>query len=772
MAQEINRSLFRKLLMTITWIISANLVIAIYTTVLPSSPQNWSVDVGAVASTYWYRLTPAVPNSIENCVAATNGNYARLSLNPGGPFSPSIDVPFPSDGSGYGHTPSIYIKGVAPYYGLEVNLLCPLTTNNPSVWDILPAATPTPTPTPAPPAPTAQIKKNWSRIAVGSVDNFYVEIDNGPTFEFSASYSVCAIAEWQTETRYPVGFSHSPYGPFSTCIAVPFSTDAEGDGASSTVYVKGLKDTADVGSTQIYSSGYSSQSGRLMPNLQASTIRVVNVASVSFATYTSCGNVPLNINPNTGGGFRIYPDKLDPRETTDTEYCRRRVRVIARLTEPLAGITVHFKDFDVDDPSSDEAPLDPNGTSGGDNKDESAAHLYGGTTAVTNSSGEAATILRVTRAPGDNFKVAATANANVGYATNSFLDVIQVQGTNLYDNRNNVVPDANTLDSQRLAPAKSTLMLTVWRRLHIERDSMGLVTGNFASGTVTKVVTTVSPFFPFTTTSVLTLSRSIENERFEKGRLKFAHPIDGTDSFRVLSNTKRNVTVTGEVPQAFTGQAFVLYDDDDFNANDGLNQDSDEGEEIPDPDMSLLQDSDDPNLNRLARAYVRPTYDLAHHEEDDVQFAANSPTVVDSDGTILSNPIALFSFGAYAHEDNPDFWTVYVLNGYQDFTPDDCDPRNAGDIGALARISDFPNGHGAIVFLEAIAEYHRYLSLQGLPVPDQARANAIIAHEIGHLFGAHEGEQGLMDARCSEGSEVCTNYGTITLNTIRSANSP
>ncbi len=60
---------------------------------------------------------------------------------------------------------------------------------------------------------------------------------------------------------------------------------------------------------------------------------------------------------------RIFPDKKQPGEENIN---RKRVRVKASLTLPVQGIQVYFRNFDVDDPSTDIL-IDENGNVGNDN---------------------------------------------------------------------------------------------------------------------------------------------------------------------------------------------------------------------------------------------------------------------------------------------------------------------------------------------------------------------------------------------------------------------
>jgi hypothetical protein len=152
--------------------------------------------------------------------------------------------------------------------------------------------------------------------------------------------------------------------------------------------------------------------------------------------------------------------------------------------------------------------------------------------------------------------------------------------------------------------AQVTDMLTVWRRVHIEVDSMGPVTGNNVAGNITRAHSNKQ-----SNRTVLTVSPTLDAGRFENGRIV----ITGIGSFDITDSNRNSITIIGQVPDA-ADHSFVAYDDDDFNDDDsdmnGVRFDGDEGEDVPGPDTSLLQDSDDPTLNAFAPAYVRPAYDV------------------------------------------------------------------------------------------------------------------------------------------------------------------
>jgi len=181
-------------------------------------------------------------------------------------------------------------------------------------------------------------------------------------------------------------------------------------------------------------------------------------------------NSDLDDNPKEGGGKRIYPDKQSRTDTID----RTTVQVRAKTFPKWNGMTVYFKSFDVDDPSSDSAPLDttdegtPPQPSGGDNRglySEGTMNPSNGI-AITDSNGEATVDFTVSMQPGNNFRVVSTCMANsmgLHLSTSNTYTVKHIFLGNLPVNG-----------------YAMTDMLTVWRKLHVEVDSMGAEPENTA----------------------------------------------------------------------------------------------------------------------------------------------------------------------------------------------------------------------------------------------------------------------------------------------------
>ena len=296
-------------------------------------------------------------------------------------------------------------------------------------------------------------------------------------------------------------------------------------------------------------------------------------------------------------------------------------------------------------------------------------------------------------------------------------------------------------------------MLTIWRKLHIEVDSMGNATGNKVTGKVSATILVSNPncnppapptpapspacnptFTRYTLTKDDGTALNLEAHRFEKGRI-----VIGTRAFAVLDSNTDSVDITNStLARKMQGKSFVLYDDDDMN-DDGI-LDGDEGDDVPEPDVSLLQSNDvlcssliTTNCNVFASSYIRPAYDITSDTHNNRFFYLNvandQEAIIDTFG----------DFDQPATEASQEFWTIYLYGGYQGDLPIDFDPNDTNGDGiengcgdGFYGISDAvgPLGTGAIIFMETLRP--RELPSDYLSRPISRAWTA--AHEVGHLF--------------------------------------
>jgi hypothetical protein len=438
-------------------------------------------------------------------------------------------------------------------------------------------------------------------------------------------------------------------------------------------------------------------------------LQVVEVTKVELLTAAG-GALDANKHPTKPGGLRIFTGRTAPAAGSRNDTAKVRVTLSAAV--PAGKLKVHLLSFDLEDPTG---LINANhgsalGTSAeGDFSDDDPP---------TDGDDKVDVDFTVTMQPGDNFKVFASTNEELLL---NMTDAIVKATTDAM---------GATTDA-RLMPLASE-QLTVWRRVHAERDSMGTVTGNVVSGNITAVAAAGAGKSMVTTNQNVTETPTAAN-RFEHGVLKNAG-----HSFSVISNTQgANFTVTvnnlGAVVPA--NGAFTLVDDDDFNSSDGAALDGDAGEDVTNVDTTLIQDSDDGAKNVFAFAYVRPTFDVGDNNSN-VLFVLNTPDGANEDALL----IATYDFDQVATEADPDFWTVYLLGAYQMQTEEDGDPASEnGGASTLGQV-DTNNGKGVSVFKET--------SKEAAPGGGTCAGPGTLAHELGHLFKGEHPDGGLMAGSC------------------------
>lgn len=405
---------------------------------------------------------------------------------------------------------------------------------------------------------------------------------------------------------------------------------------------------------------------------------------------------PLSANPNAGGGQRIFPGKTTPTDTTN----RQRVKLKAKISPEAAGVTVHFKVFDVDDPSAMSLPLDDE-TKLTDNR---FAWSQLSTSATTNAQGFAEVVVEVGVQPGDNYRAVAStgaANAFDGFVAKqndgALARIVRADGS--------AVAASSTLQVSEL--------LTVWRKLHIEVDSMGVVTGNDVAADVTDVSNAIFGRSRTLTTNFI-LNDSVN--RFKGGTFH-----QGGFIWPVPSNTAgANFKVTidraaADTPEAVLGP-FPRLADDDMTG------------EVPDPPTGQIAVAFMP-------AYVEPEFDgggaLANNNSS-VTFVAN----IEASNTDASQLTAVINANRQSPAITNEYWSIYVLGAFQGGRADDFDPNDTAVESQLGGVNPrtATRGLGAIVYLETCRDC-------------SFNSSWVTAHEIGHYFSpGHETDGSLMSA--------------------------
>jgi len=439
-------------------------------------------------------------------------------------------------------------------------------------------------------------------------------------------------------------------------------------------------------------------------------VTVLKVDSVEWEAIES----PIDNNPNANGGKRLFPGKADPTDTTP----RNTVRVKATITPAIQDVTLYFKAFDVDDPTpasvDTTSEIDTNGDSGNDNHGSPAAGTLSAATATTDSSGETTVDFTVTMQPGDNFRVAVSCNQQA-------VDELTVTDSSS--------PKYVTPDNAQISAFSGALspMLTVWRSLWLEFDSMGPpptsgAEKNFDEGTVDSIQADV----PATGQSTLNLSVKLTDEknRYEEGFII----IDGT-KYPVVSNTDNlvfddDVVITGTPGAGVVGKPFKIYDDDfDMTTVQHIRT-------LPYTlSGGSLMDT------AYAEAYIKPKTVPASYVDSDSTFYRNLSSGLFSGW--LSKVTAKKDLSESA-----EFWLVHLLAAWQgktdeDIDPDTADPGEPAPEATNGEASD-PDNTGAI-YIETIRESE---ILTHFPRINEEHT---VVHEVGHQGGGDHLDGGIMD---------------------------
>jgi hypothetical protein len=316
-------------------------------------------------------------------------------------------------------------------------------------------------------------------------------------------------------------------------------------------------------------------------------IRSVKVHSVEWQLPTSGAdpvtgcllpndNERLSGCPNNGG-VRMFPDKQAPNDGLAA--VRRQIDLVATIDPRIEGVTVYFRVFDVDDPFDqlygpqglnsvpDAAVVDENGPVGNDNRG-GPDPAVGTWSAVTNEFGQARKTITVSMQPGNNYRAAASVLQEALNQTTT------IDGSSMTPQQN-----ADSLSSYFESPTGRyrawgdfegyrvpvvwSKMLTVWRRVWLELDSMGPGSDISFTGTIDAIANDS----PHTNDGTVELNVPDINDpgRFEGGMMA----VPATESVYEIID---NLDATGDdhymmaVPAAsgHLGQSATVTDDDAF----------------------------------------------------------------------------------------------------------------------------------------------------------------------------------------------------------------
>ena len=317
-------------------------------------------------------------------------------------------------------------------------------------------------------------------------------------------------------------------------------------------------------------------------------------------------------------------------------------------------------------------------------------------------------------------------------------------------------------------------MLTVWRRLHLEVDSMEAVTNsgseaNFESGIVRSYLNNA----PVSGQSVLGLSLDLRgsDNAYENGRIE----ITNVGTFNVVRNIDRWFAGDDAILSATPGtnviaKGFRIYDDDDrFLSTIGLAS-------------ALPKDNESPNIVQS----IRPVFFLAYIDVTN----ANAMNLNPRKRISFKRNVALNKFDIYGDvfadgkdvSDSTGFWAHTLVFGYQPSSTKDLDPNNEHpDFGISPEPTLAYQAGISVVFIEIIRDtaIDQLVANQNLPqfylnyrTEYTNWISGIAAHEIGHSPGRQgpdddHNEDGLMNAA----GQAITSFSAKTVRRFRTVSS-
>ena len=481
--------------------------------------------------------------------------------------------------------------------------------------------------------------------------------------------------------------------------------------------------------------------------------------ATSWNNFDGCtataGNLPMERCPNNGG-LRIFPGKQSPNDASSD--LRRQVDLVATVEPPLPRVPVYFRVYDVDDPFNQlHGPngglntiqnvdvVDPNdgsaGPTGGDNRG-TAGVTVGNYTELTNQYGQARLNMWVSMQPGDNFRVVATLRQDaLSQSTQADADALSV--TKKWHRNGNF--------SGWHKGAYWSQMLTVWRKLHVETDSM--VRPTFAQNTID--VQWNQPRFP-NGVLLLDISDQNDNDDFQNGFIRImangfpdivALIITYENPFFAVDDViHTNITVAQWGARPTSGQGIISDDDlaNESRFTAGI-VGSDIGVGNP-PDGFLPLPDTSGLISHYQPAYILPVVENQYDSEGAYPFYKNMKPEKKTNW----DPGRLVLRGLPISTSN--YWTVYTFSAFQGLATHDADTEPFSTKGVNTHPdgstdppllwSDSYTGMVAI-FAEVLRD--AYLEIQ---------KERTVAHEIAHTLGVPHlgdpdvpGSGGLMDER-------------------------
>jgi len=405
-------------------------------------------------------------------------------------------------------------------------------------------------------------------------------------------------------------------------------------------------------------------------------------------------------------------------------------------------------------------------------------------TVTLNASGEALVEMRVGMQPGDNYRVAVTV-----FSTNNLSSL---QTTN-EDTSGFLAADTDKVNggfNGVLSP-----LLTVWRKLHLEIDSMPAVPtngpqANFVSMRVIALKTNY-PNAGQMAVYYRASSYPLQTNRYEDGTLTIPGIANyqvivgqGADYIWQFNNYLNYVVVSGTIPSRAIGATAQLRDDDErWVTLADLPQ-------LPMDDYSQeFINGFTPSKNSKPVFGIASTYTPAFIAVVDANAAGwNTRRTIPfyRNKDVFDVLFSGVFDSAKDVFDNQTFWAHTVTFGFQPEISKDGDPNIEHNLGCLLGVTPETPGsataHGySAIYKETIADYA--IEYKGTPGQDTVQDQracynwllGVCAHEIGHAPGKHGESNDHAEAKLMRaGAEPISgakSFSPLTLRRFRTATS-
>ncbi len=320
-------------------------------------------------------------------------------------------------------------------------------------------------------------------------------------------------------------------------------------------------------------------------------------------------------------------------------------------------------------------------------------------------------IVILSRQPGNNFKVAGAFDEGVRNGLH-IKEGTQEQALRVWTSDNKRVPEGNEPDI--IPIARATELLTVWRRLWVEVDSMA---ADFVTGNSTGL----------TANSLQDITKSWEEDQFNS----YNEPWDlnpntrQTQAFRIVDTTTVRVYVGAGndlTTVAQVGDPYCIF----YTFPPDRSSDDEFRGEVPDPDIGGLGEA-------FREAYIEVLLLPTTYHQSHIPWHHNFRTSDDSSVNIRNFYQFVQRYRQSVPEEN-DWWTVYVLGIYE--SPEanfDNDPNDELCSPGFT-IEDKPPGFPSPEYSAICFEHLRDLAAQWQwsEGEQQAVLKALVVHEIGH----------------------------------------